>query len=124
MSKLRYKKEYKRQGPFDIFYFKLLFEEAVGDAVSVIHDMESMYILLRRIIMSTDTKYLKAKCTYRKCYDETEYPINQIWLVDYGDGEVPDFLCDQCMKDFEYNTDDHKTLAYIIDKQKDPYAKW
>ena len=124
MNKLRYKRDYKRKGPFDIFYFRLFFEEGISDATSAIYEMESMNILLKNIINSTDTKHLKAQCTYRKCYDDTEYSISEMWVVDYGDGEVPDILCRQCMKDFEYSTDENKTLAYIIDKQKDPYTRW
>ena len=116
-NKLRWK-NYERNGPFDIFYMRLVYEEFINDANIQIHEIVDMYSFLKNIIFATDTEHLKGKCTYRKCYDETAFPADKIWVVDHGVGETPSLLCRDCMGDFGHNTEEHQTLYQFVKGEK------
>ena len=117
-NKLR-RKRYEREGPFDIFYLKLVLDEFINDANTQVGEMVDLYSLFRNIVFSTNTEHLKAGCTYRKCYDDTNFPIDKIWVVDHDNGETPSFLCKQCMANFGYSNGEHKTLYQVLVGQKE-----
>ena len=117
-NKLRYK-NYKSDGPFDQFYLKLVFDEFQNDAAIQFNEMMDLFFLFKNMVFSTNTDQIKAKCTYRKCYDDTAYSADKIWVVEYDDGETPSFLCKECMANFEYAREEHQTLYHVLAKQKE-----
>ena len=117
-NKLRYK-NYKSDGPFDQFYLKLVFDEFQRDAAIQFQEMMDLFTLFENIVFSTNTDQIKAKCTYRKCYDDTAYPADKIWVAEYDDGETPSLLCKKCMADFGYVSEEYQTLYQVLAKQKE-----
>ena len=123
MGKSLQYKDYDRRGPLDSSYVRLVFEELIGDASIQMSEMESLIYIYRNIVFSTEPEDLRGVCSYRKCYDETRYPLDKLWVIDHGDGNSPDFYCEECMKEYE-DIDKYETLAEVIRKTKNSMSSW